>query len=78
MRFCEMAAVTPQTILWEFQRYYPAGSLVEAATSQSRWDVKCKRRERRQQRRATTNDTYDLKDIFIVDAITGQWITKLF
>jgi len=42
-RFCEMAAVTPQTILWEFQRLYPAGSVVEAATSQSRWDVRCKR-----------------------------------
>ena len=40
-RFCEMAAVTPQTILWEIERYYPAASVVEAATSQSRWDVIC-------------------------------------
>ena len=38
-RFCEMTAVTPQTILYKFARYYPAASLVEAATSQSRWDV---------------------------------------
>ena len=28
-RFCEMAAVTPQTILCEFTRYYPAGSSVK-------------------------------------------------
>ena len=35
-RFCEMAAVTPQTILWEFAHYYPAGMAMEAATSQSR------------------------------------------
>jgi len=38
-RFCEMATVAPQTILWEIERYYPAASVVEAATSQSRWDV---------------------------------------
>jgi len=43
-RFCEMAAVTPQTILCEIERYYPAGTFVEAATSQSRWDVSGKRR----------------------------------
>jgi len=36
-----MAAVIPQTILWEFARYYPAGSSVEAATAPSRWDVVC-------------------------------------
>ena len=41
-RFCEMAAVTPKTILWEIERLSPAGSVVEAATSQSRWDVTCK------------------------------------
>ena len=45
-RFCEMAAVTPQTILCVIERYYPAGTAVEAATSQSRWGVVCKRRER--------------------------------
>ena len=28
-RFCEMAAVTPQTILCEIERYYPAGSSVK-------------------------------------------------
>ena len=31
-----MAAVAPQTILWEIERYYLAASVVEAATSQSR------------------------------------------
>ena len=40
-RFGSMAAVTPQTILWEFARYYPAASSVEAATAPSRWDVTC-------------------------------------
>ena len=38
-RFCKMAAVTPQTILYKFARYYPTASVVKAATSQSRWDV---------------------------------------
>jgi hypothetical protein len=38
-RFCEMAAVTPQTILCEFERLSPAVSAVEAATSQSRRHV---------------------------------------
>ena len=38
-RFCEMAAVTPQTILCEIGRLSPAASFVEAATSQSRWDA---------------------------------------
>ena len=46
-RFGATAAVTPQTILWEIERYYPAATVVEAATSQSRWDVIGKRRERR-------------------------------
>jgi len=40
-RFCEMAAVTPQTILCEIERLSPAGGVVEAATSQSRWGVSC-------------------------------------
>ena len=40
-RFCEMAAVTPQTILCEIERLSPAGSVVEAATSQSRQNVAC-------------------------------------
>ncbi|MDR0303670.1 MAG: hypothetical protein LBH98_02715 [Chitinispirillales bacterium] len=31
--------ITPQTILWEFGRYYPAASSVEAATAPSRRDV---------------------------------------
>ena len=38
-RFCEMAEVIPQTILYRFERLSPAGKVVEAATSQSRWDV---------------------------------------
>jgi hypothetical protein len=42
-RFGAMAAVRPQTILWEIQRYYPAASFVEAATAPSRWDVSRKR-----------------------------------
>jgi len=45
-RFCEMAAVTPQKRQCELGSYYPAASLVEAATSQSRQHVMCKRRER--------------------------------
>ena len=39
-RFCEMAAVSPQKRQCELGSYYPAGSVVEAATSQSRWDVR--------------------------------------
>jgi len=35
-RFGAMAAVSPQTILYEIARYYPAGSSVEAATAPSR------------------------------------------
>jgi len=41
-RFRKMAAVTPQKRQCEFARYYPAASLVEAATSQSRRDVSSK------------------------------------
>ena len=39
-RFCKMAAVTPQKWQYEIGSYYPAASVVEAATSQSRWDVR--------------------------------------
>ena len=35
-RFCEMAAVTPQTILCRIEHLSPAGTFVEAATSPSR------------------------------------------
>jgi hypothetical protein len=38
-----MAAVTPQTILYEFERLSPAGSVVEAATSQSRQTLPARR-----------------------------------
>jgi len=32
---------SPQTILCEIERYYPAASSVEAATASSRFDVAC-------------------------------------
>jgi hypothetical protein len=35
VRFCEMAAVTPQTILYKFARYYPTGTVVEAPPAQA-------------------------------------------
>jgi len=38
-----MAAVIPQTILCEIERYYPAASSVEAATAPSRWNVRRQR-----------------------------------
>ena len=38
-RFGVMAAVAPQKWQCEFETLYPAGSLVEAATTPSRWDV---------------------------------------
>ena len=43
VRFGASGAVTPQTILYRFERLSPAGTFVEAATSQSRWDVVRKR-----------------------------------
>jgi len=42
-RFGASGAVTPQTILWEIERYYPAASAVKAPPAPSRWDVICKR-----------------------------------
>ena len=38
-RFGATAAVTPRTILCGNERLYPAGSVVGAATTPSRWDV---------------------------------------
>jgi len=38
-RFGVMAAVVPQKRQYKFAREYPAGSVVEAATTPSRWDV---------------------------------------
>ena len=38
-RFGVMAAVRPQKLLCGNERLYPAGSLVGAATTPSRWDV---------------------------------------
>ena len=40
-RFGVMAAVAPQKRQCEIGSLYPAGSLVEAATTPSRWDVSC-------------------------------------
>ena len=38
-RFGVMAAVAPQKRQCKFETLYPAGSVVEAATTPSRWDV---------------------------------------
>ena len=38
-RFGVMATVAPQKRQCKFETLYPAGSLVEAATTPSRWDV---------------------------------------
>ena len=48
-RFCVIAAVTPQIMQCKSASYYPAGSSVEAATTQSRHHVICKRRKRRRE-----------------------------
>ena len=42
-RFCVIAAVTTQIMQWKLASYYPAGSSVEAATTQSRRHVSRKR-----------------------------------
>jgi len=41
-RFGVMAAVAPRKRQCEIAREYPAGSVMEAATTPSRWDVTCK------------------------------------
>ena len=41
-RFCVIAAVSPQIMQCKLASYYPAGSSVEAATTQSRHHVGCK------------------------------------
>jgi len=38
-RFCVIAAVSPQIMQCKFESLYPAGSSVEAATTQSRHHV---------------------------------------
>ena len=38
-RFCKMAAVTPQTILCEIERYYPAASLVKPPPRKAAWTL---------------------------------------
>ena len=45
-RFGVMAAVAPRKVQCKFAREYPAGSLVGAATSPSRWAVVGNVRER--------------------------------
>ena len=45
MRFGVMAAVAPQKRQCKFETLYPAGSLVEAAPTPSRWDVSRQRRD---------------------------------
>jgi hypothetical protein len=40
-RFCVIAAVSPQIMQCKLASYYPAGSSVEAATTQSRHHVGC-------------------------------------
>ena len=42
-RFGVMAAVVPQTRQYKFESLYPAGSLVGAATTPSRWGVRRQR-----------------------------------
>ena len=42
-RFGVMAAVAPQKWQCKFETLYPAGSVVEAATTPSRWDVRRQR-----------------------------------
>jgi len=39
-----MAAVVPQKRQCEFEALYPAATVVEAATTPSRWDVICQTR----------------------------------
>ena len=62
-RFGVMAAVVPQKRQCKFENLYPAGSSVEAATTPSRWDVVCKRRQRRRES-TTSKRRYNL---------TTQW-----
>ena len=40
-RFGASGGVAPQKMKWEIERYYPAGSAVEAATAPSRWNDIC-------------------------------------
>ena len=61
-RFGASGAVTPQTILWEIQRYYPATSFVEAPPASSRWDVVCNLRECGGQRRENLKIKCNLKN----------------
>ena len=44
-QFGAMAALAPQKRQCGLGSYYPAGSVVEAATASSRWDVSCHPRD---------------------------------
>ena len=63
-RFGASGAVTPQTILWELARYYPAASVVEAPPAPSRLDVVCNVRERGRESRENLNVEKNQKELF--------------
>ena len=48
-RFGVMAALAPQKRQCKFERLYPAGSVVEAATTPSRLDVGCNAQKHRRE-----------------------------
>ena len=60
-RFGTMAAVIPQTILWEFQRYYSAASSVKAPPAPSRWDVGCNFERSHRKRLENLNVEFNVK-----------------
>ena len=60
-RFGASGAVTPQTILWEIQRYYPATSFVEAPPASSRWDVGSNFERVRRKRLENLNVEFNVK-----------------
>ena len=64
-RFGVMAAVPPQTILYGNERLYPAGGVVEAATTPSRWDVICNGRKNSGKRNRSNEDS-DLNRLLIL------------
>jgi len=80
-RFGVMAAVAPQTILCGNERLYPAGSVVEAATTPSRWDVVCKRRERGRQscgNRENSNVRHNFKyKVLIINKLKTSTMYRL-
>ena len=63
-RFGVMAAVTPRTRQCGFETLYPAGSVVGAATTPSRWDVICKWGTARWKK--SENDSINFKKVLIM------------